>query len=95
MADEGELGEHHRQVGSGDQLLPGVPKDGEGGAPGGQQGQVEADPGRVPAAPTLQQAGLLHLAGQLSVLTPAALGADTAPTVDSWSRLAITLLLIC
>jgi len=35
VADEGELGEHHRQVGGGDQLLPGVPEEGEGGAPGG------------------------------------------------------------
>jgi hypothetical protein len=74
VADEGELGAHHRQPGGGDQLPPGIPDDGEGGRPGGQEGQVEADPGRVPAAPALQQAGLLDLPRQLGVLAPAALG---------------------
>ena len=74
VADKGELGEHHRQVGGGDQLPPGVPDDGEGGPAGGQQGQVEADPGGVPAAPALQQAGLFDLPRQLGVLTPPALG---------------------
>jgi hypothetical protein len=74
MADKGDLGEHHRQKRGGDQLPPGVPKDGEGDPAGGQQPQVEADPGPIPAAPPLQQPSLLHLPGQLGVLTPAALG---------------------
>src|SRR5215216_7218402 len=59
VAEEGELGEDHRQVGGGEQLPPGVAQDDEGGPAGGEQGQVEADPGRVPAASAVEQAGLL------------------------------------
>jgi hypothetical protein len=74
VADEGELGEHHRQIGGGAQLPPRRPQDGEGYRPGGQQGQVEADLGGVPAAAAVQQAGLLDLARQLGVLAPPACG---------------------
>jgi hypothetical protein len=78
VADERELGEDHRQVEGGDQLPPGIPQDGEGHPAGGEQGQVEADPGRIPAAPTVQQPGLLELPRELGVLTPAALGGRRA-----------------
>src|SRR4029450_2689155 len=43
VADEGELGEPHRQIGGGQELPPGFPEDGEGDPAGGEQGQVEAD----------------------------------------------------
>ena len=72
VADEGELGEHHRQVGGGDQLPPGSPSRTKATHAGGEQDEIQADPGGVPAAPALQQAGLLDLPRQLGVLTPAA-----------------------
>jgi hypothetical protein len=74
VADEGELGEHHRQPGGDAQLPPGLAEHGEGQPPSGQQSQVDADLGRVPAAPPLQQAGLLDLLGELGVLGPPACG---------------------
>jgi hypothetical protein len=78
VADECELGEHHRQVEGGQELPPGIPQDGEGGPPTGEQGKVEADPGRIPATPAIQQPGLLDLPRQLGVLTPSALGGRRA-----------------
>jgi hypothetical protein len=39
VADEGELGEDDRRVGSGEQLPPGVPQEDEGGPSGGEQDQ--------------------------------------------------------
>jgi hypothetical protein len=73
VADEGDLGEDDRQEGSRGQLPPRLPDDGEGDPPGGQQGQVETDPGPIPAPPAVQQAGLLDLPRQLGVLAPPAL----------------------
>ena len=40
VAHEGDLGEHHRQVGGGEELPPGVSEEEEGGPSGGEQGAV-------------------------------------------------------
>ena len=45
----------------------------------GQQGQVETDPGPIPAPPPLQQPRLLDLPRQLGVLPPAALSRRRRP----------------
>jgi hypothetical protein len=71
VADEGDLGEDDRQVGGGHQLPPGVPQGGEGDPSGGEQAEVQAELGGVGPVPPIQQTGLLDLAGELGVLTPA------------------------
>src|SRR4029450_2723078 len=68
---EGELGEDDRQVGGGHQLPPGVPQGDKGGPAGGEQDEIQADLGGVVPMPPVQQAGLLDLAGELGVVTPA------------------------
>jgi hypothetical protein len=73
VADEGQLGGHHGQVDGGEQLPPGVTQEKENHQAGGEECQVEADPGRVPAVPSVQQPGLLDLPGEVGVLAPAAL----------------------
>jgi hypothetical protein len=72
MADEGELGEHHRQIAGDGQLPPRLAEHGEGHPATSQQGQVDTDPGHIPATPPLQQASLLDLPRQLGVLAPPA-----------------------
>ena len=74
VAEEAELGGHDGEVGGGEQLPPGLAEEEERDPAGGQQGQVQADPGRVPPAPPVQQAGLLELPGQLGVLVPSSRG---------------------
>jgi hypothetical protein len=71
VADEGDVGEDDRQIGGGHQLPPGVLQGDEGGSSGGEQDEVEADLGGVVPVPAVKQTGLLDLAGQLGVLTPA------------------------
>jgi hypothetical protein len=72
VAHEGDLGEHHRQVGGSEQLPPGVSEEDEGGPSAGEQGAVGRHLGQVPSAPAVQQTGPLDLFGELAVLAPAA-----------------------
>jgi hypothetical protein len=73
VADKGQLGRHHGQVGGREQLPPRRTQQKEPGHADGQQAQVAAHPGPVPAATPLQQPSLLELPRQHRVLTPAAL----------------------
>src|SRR4029450_7322939 len=54
VADEGQLGEPHRQIGGDGQLPPRLAEHGEDRPAGGQQGQVDGDLGGVTAAPAVQ-----------------------------------------
>src|SRR5215207_4771080 len=53
VADKGQLGRHHGKVGGHQQLPPGRTQQDKGGQAGGQQAQVAAHPGPVPAAAPL------------------------------------------
>jgi hypothetical protein len=79
MADKGELGEHHRQIGRGAQLPPGLANHNKADPAGSEQGQGEPDPGHIPAPPTLQQPSLLDLPRQLGVLSPTTRGHQPRP----------------